>query len=71
MVKLRYWTCICLEERMKTETPTLPFMIADDTTAEIQARHRNAGLDDYHSINPFCTEVCITDDSLAYHNIHL
>jgi hypothetical protein len=63
----------CLHELMKTKTPhpTLPTMIADDTTAEIQPRHPNASLEHYHCINPFYTfSFCITDDSLAYHNIH-
>jgi competence protein ComGC len=72
MVKLRYCPGICLEKLMKTKTPcSLPTLIADGTTAEVQTRYPNASLEHHHFINPFGTfSVCITDDLLAYHNIH-
>jgi hypothetical protein len=71
MVKLRYCPGICLEKLMKTKTPhSLPTLIADGTTAEIQTRHLNASLE-HHLMNLFGTfSVCITDDSLAYHNMY-
>jgi hypothetical protein len=50
---------------------SLPTLIADGTTAEIQTRHPNACLEHHHFINPFGTfSLCITDDLLSYHNIY-
>jgi len=50
---------------MKTKTPrSLPTLITEGTTSEIQNRYPKASL--HHFINPFgIFSVCITDDLLA------